>query len=423
MNQLFPLRVLLFHTLFLSLLFMLFHWIGITTSIPSSPTLLRWDANWYNSIHLHGYLYSATSQSNSGFFPMLPLLWNVLGVGPLGMSITNALIGFFSLFFISQIFQVQNKNLLLFLSLPSLFFMYVPYTESLFVLFSCFVLYGLKQNKKGYAAAGFFLASTTKATALFFIPSLLFILLFLPPLSKLNMRHFLKDIAFYVLFIFLGIAVVVIIEYAETGVWFAYFIAQSKHWSRSFNLPIFPLTTWDAYRLLYLDAFAFMIGVIALLLCLKKIIHSLFQKTFFECNEDKSYWFSCCFLAMVLLSILFFNPCDDATHTTSILSINRYMLVSPFMLLFINQHLESKQPTLPYFAQLLSTLLLCWILFYAYSDTKNRLGFLLLSGYLLCFLLLMQKRSLTAIWAIAYLAGCCTQLILFNSFMQGLWVG
>ena len=423
MKQVVPFKVLGIHFLFLFLLYLLLHYLGISPSIPSNSTLLRWDANWYNSIHQHNYFYSESSQSNSGFFPMLPLIWNILDVGPLGMSLFNAFIGFLSLALFAKVFRLEDRSFLLFLSLPSLFFIYAPYAESLFVLFSCLILYGLKFNKKALVALGLFLASTTKATSLFFIPSLAFVLLFLSPISQFKSIVFIKDFLFYSFFVLLGIAAVVALEYAQTGVCFAYFKAQSRHWSRSFNLPVFPLTTWDAYRLIYLDALGFIVGFFALLLCAKQFVQSLIQRIITIEEADKSYWFSACFLVMVLGSIVFFNPLDDATKTTSILSINRYMLVSPFMLVFLHHHLKYSRLTRLQTTSIVLLLLLTWILFNGYTSTKSTLGFLFLSTYLFSFLLLMQKKHLPFIWLLLYFVGCCFQLYFFNSFMQGLWVG
>ncbi|MBK9673472.1 MAG: hypothetical protein IPO70_14860 [Bacteroidetes bacterium] len=73
---------------------------------------------------------------------------------------------------------------------------------------------------------------------------------------------------------------------------------------------------------------------------------------------------------MVLFSILFFNPIDAATQTTSILSINRYMLVSPFVLVVLHQHSFSIKLTTK---QLLGSSLFIILILLSSNGTYNHI--------------------------------------------------
>ncbi len=271
-------RCLFFHVLFLTGLYLLLHLIGLCSVFPSNTSLMQWDANWYQSIQLNGYSYSEKIQSNAGFFPLFPLFWKLLGCEPLLISSINALICLTSIVFLMKKFQLKSKYVLLFLSLPSIFFLYVPYAEGLFFFSSALILVGLKEDKNVWIFTGILLASMCKATAIFFIPAGLFMLLTQQPLKQLNLLSFASKSALIIAAVVAGTILVVLFQYVQTGVWFAYFKAQSLHWSRTFSVPVFPLTTWDAKRLIGIDAAAFLIGGIAFLLCLRYLRNPIHVK-------------------------------------------------------------------------------------------------------------------------------------------------
>lgn len=416
-------RFLFFHVFFLIALYFLMHLIGLCSVFPSNTSLMQWDANWYQSIQLNGYSYSDKIQSNAGFFPLFPLFWKLLGVGPLLISVVNALICLSSIVFLMNNFQLDSKYLLLFLSLPSIFFLYVPYAEGLFFLSSALILVGLKKDKNAWIITGIVLASMCKATAIFFIPAGLFMLLTQQPLKQINLYSFCTKSVLLMAAVVAGTMLVVLIQYDQTGVWFAYFKAQSMHWNRSFSLPVFPLTTWDAKRLLSLDAASFLLGVVALFLCMSYFWNSLRNNSNSFLRLDKAYLFSCAFLVMVLGSILFFNPIDGATNSTSILSINRYMIASPFLLIFLQHHFTSSRLTQKELLLVIGVLIAAGFLFSAYSGKKSAFQFFLLIGYLTTYLFVLYKPSSKKYWLVLYLLNCCLQAILFNSFLEGMWVG
>ncbi len=126
---------------------------------------------------------------------------------------------------------------------------------------------------------------------------------------------------------------------------------------------------------------------------------------------------------MVLSSILFFNPLDVATNSTSILSINRYMIASPFLLIFLHHHLTKSCLTQQQLFLAIGMLLASGFLFNAYSGKRSALLFLLITVYFTTYLFVLFKPTSKKYWLIIYLINCSLQAILFNSFLEGMWVG
>jgi hypothetical protein len=422
-NRLSLFQVIVIHLLLLFGMYALLFFLGLVKMLPTEISILQWDANWYKSIAHHNYWYSTTEQSNSGFFPLFPLLWKCLNTGAIGISLFNWVIGLAGILMLAKTFTISNKTILLFLSFPSLFFIYVPYAESLFLVFGALLLFGIKKNKPHYVVIGSFLAACTKATAIFFIPSFAIMLLFSQPLSQFNVLKSIWSFSLFSLSVCLGIATVVLLQYMQTGIWLAYFKTQSSLWGRAFNVPVFPLTTWDASRLLSLDAFAFIIGVAAFAFLISQCFRIINSYRFKILSYDTSYWFSVGFLVMVLFSILFFNPIDAATQTTSILSINRYMIVSPFLLIMLHNHTDTAELTAKQLVGL-SLFVLFILLSFKWDWKPNTIGvFLGLGVYIIGYVLIVKEARFMNLSWVFYLVNSFLQLLLFDSFLSAYWVG
>ncbi|MBL0047328.1 MAG: hypothetical protein IPP32_04425 [Bacteroidetes bacterium] len=416
-------KVLVFHVLVLISLYVLLYSCGILQVFPNTSTLLKWDSNWYNSIVQNGYSYSDKIQSNAGFFPLFPLMWKALSLNAFEISIFNAVIALISISLLAQTFLMKRELILLFLSLPSIFFLYVPYAESLFFLGSTLLLIGLKKEQKAFSIIGLLIATMAKATALFFIPAIVFMVLFERSLKDISLPALIKESLLLLLCVLFGMGLVVLIQYYQTGAWFAYFKAQSMHWNRKFSIPVFPLTTWDAARLITLDASAFLVGLLSLGACFRILLNWLASLNIHSNKQDKSYLLSCSFLFLVLCSIVFFNPIDAATKTTSILSINRYMFATPFLMVFMLHHYKHTKLSTQQLIGAVVLIGMVWLVFHAYSGFKIASLFILLTMYLSGFLALLWKEKLSLLWIPLYMINCIIQLILFHSFMNGKWVG
>ncbi len=157
---------ILIHLFILLVLALIFRSAEITTLLPGNHNLTNWDAGWYYSIVQHNYVFHENVQSNLAFFPLFPYLWKLLNVSFAGISIINGIIFYIGFFILSVTFKIPWQKGLVLLSVPSLFFCFTAYSESLFYLCSVCLLCGLKLDNKPLKFAGAFLAGLTRPTAM-----------------------------------------------------------------------------------------------------------------------------------------------------------------------------------------------------------------------------------------------------------------
>jgi hypothetical protein len=417
-------RFIFIHIFTIVFSFFVFRYLGLIELLPNKENILKWDANWYNSIRLHGYTYSEQWQSNSGFFPLFPYFWRVTQLDPLYISLLNGFIGLLSIFYLAKTFDFKLSVTLLCVSLPSSIFMYVPYTESLFFLFSTIFLVGLKNDKKILIAIGLFVASIIKPITIFFIPSIIFMELLMSSFNQINLLRLIKKALFYLLFSVIGILLVEWIQYVQTGVWFAYFKAQSKYWDRTFSFPGFPLTAldWEGEKIIWIDSIAFLIGLIAIILAFKEIRNWVNNKLQQSVVPNKVYLFSLIYLSMILFSILFFNPKMD-NGSTNIIGINRYMFVSPFIMVFLNHHFRNTSLTLPQLIFFIILTLFTWLLFGSYEHIQIFFLYGIITIYFIFYYLMMYSTKFKNLWIPIYCLNVILQLWFFDSFLKNYWVG
>lgn len=324
------------------IVYIILYQFGYVEHLPNANTLNSGDAGFYFSIKEKGYEYSADGAGNSGFFPLFSYLWKITQMEWLGISILNSLIFLVSMGWLCKILKPNYLVLGLFMASPYLFFMRVPLSESLFFLFCVSILYGIKNEDWRYIFLGVLLASMTRAVFLFFIPAFVGMAWMSQPIQHFWSRVEWKKIAFiYLLPCFLGLAMVVLIQYFQTGKWFAYFEVQSRVWGRAFSFPTFPLGYRTPYWNLQGSYVSFWIGAFTGVVGLKLLWNWFQRKAILQ--QLKNYeLFSVIFISMSLCSVLFFNATwswnwDDATQigfmSTHFTGINRY--IHPTVFFFV----------------------------------------------------------------------------------------
>lgn len=317
--------------LFVSI-YLILYFFGALTTLPSEANLLKWDAIWYDSIKTYDYSYRWYSASNSAFFPLFPYLWKLLHIGPIGISCFNLFLILISINILYRTFDLHIKYVLIFISLPSSIFFYVPYTESLFFFFCSIFLVGLKKNDLRLIFVGILFASMTRATALFFVPAVIFMEVLHS--DKLINKKMLINVALMSFASVLGLFIVVLIQYCQTGEWFAFAKQQNRFWLHKFDLPGFPLVAHGGDRSLWIDGFSFIVGLNAATLAISLIIKKFISKTKSLAFQNKPFLFAVGYIVMITIYGLFFDPkCYDAQ--TSLNSVNRYVFGNPFFFLFI----------------------------------------------------------------------------------------
>jgi len=103
--------------------------IGVTFLLPDDITLARWDAPIYRDVSTHGY-----HSRDVGVMVLFPMIWRILHVGYSGIAIANFILFAAGFSLICSICRVSANERFLWLTTPSLYFMWVPYTEATFCI-------------------------------------------------------------------------------------------------------------------------------------------------------------------------------------------------------------------------------------------------------------------------------------------------
>jgi Mannosyltransferase (PIG-V) len=225
------------------------------TSHPSTITWstlfthwLGWDGSLYAAIARIGY----TQLWTAGLSPLLPLLehvvWSVTGLDPAiaGVLIANvAGLGAFAMFrvLVEREWDGERaRRALIYLAIfPTAFFLAVPYTESLFLLFSVSAFLALRRSR--WIAAGVFtgLAILTRSTGIVLVVPLLveFARRYWPqPSWKLPAPRALATLVGALLVPGIAQGGQMLFLAARFGTPFAMSKAQSQIWGKSVGIPL-----------------------------------------------------------------------------------------------------------------------------------------------------------------------------------------
>jgi len=442
------------HFILFAIAYILLFFAGVFDNWPNNLNLASWDATMYESIKENGYfLGSNFKKSDTGFFPFFPLVWRWLNASPISISILN-----FSLFFIGfhwliREFQTPKKIQRIVLSIPSIIFFIVPYTESFFFISSTMMLIGWKNKRHLLVIAGIIIASISRPSFLYFLPALLFCFIFYWKNNLIDKN--IKRIIYSTLIgLSVGFILQLIIFKIMTGNAFVFF--QNRQSNNSFALPAFPLTTWRGSKLLWLDGIALLVTLTTALTCLYYLVRS-FNKLNLNINiHDNNSWaptnqridtqikksvnsepsksfnkktplnfiilFSTGYVSVILVHILFFNI-KDPSGPTSLLGLNRFVFTSPFFFLLVQHHWPTNYNEKQIKICFILILTLCLILLgaFAFSRYPEQLRPMLYIMFISLFWIYRHRWK--NLWIGFYFFHIILQVICFNNFISGLWVG
>jgi hypothetical protein len=415
--------ILLFLFLYSTLFFF-----GFINLLPNETNLLKWDAGYYFSIKENGYIHFWFQSSNSAFFPLFPYTWRLLHVNSLGISLINLLVFFTALWFLFREFSFSRMQMLICVSVPSSIFFFLPYTESFFFLFSSLLLAGLSRNNTKLILISLFLCSVTRATTLFFIPAILVMEFF-------SEREFvtwqkIKNVALYIFAALAGLFTVVLIQFAQTGVWFAFARQQVKYWGHRFSWPAIPFCTFGEDKIIWLDGLALFFGLLAFV-CLLIFLIRYLRKSDHPLLRNRAFWFSAMYLFMTTVYSLFFNR-HTVSGTTTLISINRYLFSTAFFFVFLHELWRSVQlnrRTTGIFATVL--LLTAFLLglgmalpFLKEYSSYHRTTFFFIgfACYAALYLLVLHKRYSAYAGTVLFSINVLLSVYVFTLFIAEKWV-
>ena len=301
---------------------------------PLLTGLVHWDAEWYESIRTNGYFFREGAKSSVAFFSVFPLLWRTTHLGPIGISLVNLTIAAFSVYLLATRLQLRPVAVLLFVALPSTFFLYVPYTEACFFFFSSLVLVLLAQYPKrlGLLAIVLFLVALTRVSAFFYLPALGVVegVEWLRDLRSWPER--LRRLVICGLATGAGLATVMVYQWQQTGVWFAFNKAEEQ-WDHHFRVPRLPMiSTLENDGALWLDGLAMLVGALALVW----LAYVAWQAVRHQGSlPDRLLLFSAAFIAAATFQTVFNAPVEEG-HS-SLMSLNRYIFCTPLFLIMLDR--------------------------------------------------------------------------------------
>lgn len=370
--------------------------------LSTESALLNWDAEHYHYISQHGY-----DGFRTAFFPLFPFIWKLTGDGVTIITIINILLFLSAFSWLSLELGINSQiQLIMFASVPTFMFMFLPYTESLFFVFSCFILVGYRRNIPLLLFAGILLSGITRPSATIFIPALICTSMF----SYESANRKFKQITLYSITAFAGIAITIFIQHSYTRDWFGFWEAQ-KGWGNQLRIPKLPLGSWAGGKIVRLDASALLTGLFSLTYIIKIIPQKIK-------NLSSEIVFALCYIAGISLLILFFRG-------GSLFSLNRFIYATPFfivaVLYFIRNFYFSYKQTGLFF--ILSSAF--WLLFGSYVHIQTFLKFELSSVYFSLYFLLNNQNKYIRLSA-QYLIVIVNTLLFayfYYRFLTNEWVG
>lgn len=408
-------KYLAYHLIFLALVYIVYALITGHNIDPGEANLMNWDVTHYNSIRTIGYYFTPYFESNVAFFPGFPYLWKFLGLNAYGISLLNIALFYFSLLLLAHFFEFKPKEILLALSIPSMMFMYVPYSEALFFFTSTFLLIGLKKDQRWLIMLALFACSLTRSAANVFLPAI--VILNILGSSRHNRW---VNILLYSFSSLAGIFLVSFIQHAQTGSWFG-FIQTQKHWHHELGLPELPFRTW--WDVIRLDGSALFTGLIAITTVTYFFWRWLKTKAEYT---DRPLLFAVLYVAGVtMLALLFKNG--------SLYSLNRYVYPTAFFVLFLAYFVRRSVFTTKQYLYILAAIAIFTIVvingtldpvkIYGHIQSFAKFfGFIL---YLFSFFLIYHKSAplRNIAFGVAYFAGVIIQIYFLFRFIDCIWVG
>jgi hypothetical protein len=340
-----------------------------------TQNFLHWDAEHYDWIKNYGY-----KDFRVAFFPLFPMIWKFSNLGVYGIVLVNILVFYFSFYFLTKSLESTATQTLLYLSIPSFCFFYLPYSEAFFFASCTLLIFGLRDKRLTMSLLGLFLCTLSRPTFTIFIPALFIAEYFSSDFGK----ALFKRLSLYCVTILAAILAVAVIQFYFTGAWFEFFSVQ-KYWGNELQIPKFPLKSWSDGLILRLDAAGFSVGLILIIFLVAYFFD--FRKIRAQ-NIPKEVLFCIAYLGGITILVLFLRGGVLA-------SLSRYIFATPCIIVALDYYLKQKftfdKKILLYIFLGLIVFFLCF--FGAYVHLKFLLKFILLSAYLTLLFSIKSKNS------------------------------
>ncbi|MBK6835357.1 MAG: hypothetical protein IPG89_14245 [Bacteroidetes bacterium] len=379
-------------------------------SLISNTTFLNWDAAHYYVVKNNGY-----DQINTAFFPLFPFFWKLLHLTPIGIGIVN--FGIYTLAVSALLNELKLSTLksFLLLSVPSIYFMFLPYAEAIFFASASIVLIGLRKDSILLCILGLFLCSVSRPTTFIFIPAIVFVyyISFIQGRDRKTIKDTSIKTSIYSFTLILGLLFSFTIQKLYTGKWFTFFESQSN-WGNKLSIPTLPIRTWGGDNITRLDASAFFIGICCALTMLLMLFIPKFRD---KLKFTKPMLFSIAYLAGATGVVLLYRG-------GLLFSLNRFIYATPFLLYALGYFISHFSFKLKQVGVLFFTTLVFWLLFNSYTHIHNFLCFAIVSGILVLVSFVNNNNKLIATASVIALIAInnVVAYYLISKHLSGFWV-
>lgn len=366
----------------------------------------NWDAEHYLYIRLQGY-----DEMRTAFFPLFPFLWRWLNVSPVAMGLVNLALFAVSFAVLAWQFQWPWRAQLLLLSVPSLMFMALPYSEAVFFACGTAVLIGLRRQLPWLYCLGLLLSCTSRAAAFVLLPAVAATLL----LAHHPRRGHGRVALAAVLATLAGLGISMWVHHAYTGQWLAVFAAQ-RFWDNHLQWPTLPLRNWGGSFPTRFEAPPFLIG----LGCSLGLGWLAWQHH--GRGSGPAVAQPVVFALAYLAGVTFITV---ATRGGVLVSLSRYVYATPYFLLLLADFMGRFRLSSRQLAALFGLMEVAWLGFFgAYTHIRSVLGFTVVSAVVMLWLLNAHRQPAVRRRALvpAVLAGTGLTLYLLMRFLAHEWV-
>ncbi len=346
----------------------------ISPNLLTSSHFLNWDAKHYQWIASKGY-----EGFRVAFFPLFPLIWRFLAVGATGIVIFNALLFLISFYFLMKSLQLKRFETVLYLSIPSFIFFYLPYSESVFFALSVALIWSVKKKLFWLTLLSLFFCTLSRPAFTILIPALIVMELVC---EKRNFQMVFR-IFMYCIISLIAIAIVGLIQYQDTKKWFKFFSVQ-EGWGNHLQIPHFPLSSWGGNMIARLDGVAFIFGLISGVCLVLYILRVNFMKAK---SIPKEVILSLAYLGGITLTVFLFRG-------GALFSLNRFLFATPFIIMAVNYFLKQNFSfSNRKLILILFILIIYWLSFASYVHIQAFLKYFAVSVYVVLFFMIKSEHS------------------------------
>lgn len=399
------------------LLNLFLHKANFVASFPSANSLSQFDANVYAMAAKKGYYYTDEQSNNMGIFILFPWIWKLSHLGIVGISIVNMALFACAFTLITRICPISRKEQFFWLTTPSLYFMMVPYSEALFCLLIALTFYGIVANKKWISSIALFLAAFCRPTAIFIIPTFLFMAVLKSDRKQVG-KSLKEACLYYILPTLISSGLFTLYQYKVSGVWFSYYKGQAKYLGHQFALPTLPFSDYyGGERITWLDGLSLLPGTICLIFAVVKLHKWIRHQARYP---DQAWLMTLCYVPIVMMTMIFCNP-TWGTLTTNLLGSHRYIFCSPFFFIFL-YHTVAVTPKYK-MKDFLLVIILCnviWLSMGSYIHITTFIFYNFLTLLVMGYMLHANNKNTWVTFAICSF-NVFLQISLFQQYLGGLF--